>query len=365
MRATFRFLRQYLRPRPDSVRAVETRYARAGAGMLPATLYLPARRRGALAAWVVLHGLTATGRNHPSLRPFAGALAASGAAVLVPEVPEWIGLRVAPEVTGATIAGAAAALAERREVDPGRIGVMGFSFGATQALVAATDAEVGGGIRAIAAWGGYCDLDALFLFGLTGEHELDGRRYRLDPDPYGRWIMMANYVTRIPGLEGYDELASALHELALESGRKGLIASHAVYDPLRRELGAKLPRDQRRIFDMAAPLSGRAPAEMDVARELAPELARAARSADPLLDPSAHLPLVRVTTRIAHGRGDRLVPFTEAFRLQRALPGEICRGCTVTSLYGHSGAEDALGAASRAGEAVRFARLLTDILGLL
>ena len=36
------------------------------------------------------------------------------------------------------------------------------------------------------------------------------RVYRMDPDPYGRWIVGGNYLTRIPGLEDAGDVASAL-----------------------------------------------------------------------------------------------------------------------------------------------------------
>src|SRR5690606_28412635 len=102
MARTLGFLLQYLRPRPGAVEEAEVPYRRDGE-TLPATLYRPAGRRGPHPAWVVLHGLTYRGRYHPSLERLARALAASGALVFVPEIPEWRRLRVAPALTTATI----------------------------------------------------------------------------------------------------------------------------------------------------------------------------------------------------------------------------------------------------------------------
>ncbi|MCA9738493.1 MAG: hypothetical protein KC645_12780, partial [Gemmatimonadetes bacterium] len=47
----------------------------AGPRSVPATLFVPARPRGPLPGWVVLHGLTRPGRAHPSLLRFCRALA--------------------------------------------------------------------------------------------------------------------------------------------------------------------------------------------------------------------------------------------------------------------------------------------------
>src|SRR5690554_6285655 len=92
------FLREYLRPATGALDIRDLSVRRAGEEH-PATLYRPARARGPLPAWVVLHGLTYSGRTHPSLVRFARAVAASGATVLVPDVPEWRSLRVAPAAT--------------------------------------------------------------------------------------------------------------------------------------------------------------------------------------------------------------------------------------------------------------------------
>src|SRR5690606_13732427 len=54
---------------------------------IPATPLCPAEHRGALPAWIALGGISCMGRTHPQLVRFAKALASSGAAVLIPEIP--------------------------------------------------------------------------------------------------------------------------------------------------------------------------------------------------------------------------------------------------------------------------------------
>ena len=58
---------------------------------------------------------------------------------MVPDIPEWRDLRVEPAVTHETIRTAVRELHDRDDTDPDRIGLFGFSFGATQALIAAAD----------------------------------------------------------------------------------------------------------------------------------------------------------------------------------------------------------------------------------
>ncbi len=364
MTATLRFLWSYLRPRPGTVAESLVHYRRGGE-QLEATLYQP-KRGGGHPGWVILHGLAHTGRHHASLQRFARAVAASGAAVMVPDIPEWRRLRVAPAVTVPTIQAAVLALNERPEVERGRVGLIGFSFGATQALVAAADPRLEGHLRGIAAWGGYRDLHRLFRFGLLGRHELDGRQYRTAPDPYGRWIMAANYLTKVPGYEEFGDTAAALDRLANEAGSRGVYADDPVYDPIKEEFRDPLEPRARELFDFFAPPAGRLPPDTSETEALAEGLASAALAADPLLDPGPRLNRLGVRTVFAHGRDDRLVPFTESIRLERDLPPEVSGGCTVTDLFSHSGGTDrSLGLRGTARQGLRFARVLNRIFRLI
>src|SRR5690606_8515639 len=152
----------------------------------------------------------------------------------------WRDLRVAPAVTIGTIQQAVRALQLRDDVKHDHVGLFGFSFGATQALIAAADESTSRLLAGVAAWGGYSDLRRLFRFGLTGEHELDVVTYRTEPDPYGCWFMAGNYLPRVPGYNGTDAVARALHDLALEAGEKGLFAWDPFFDASKRRLRSGL-----------------------------------------------------------------------------------------------------------------------------
>lgn len=365
MPSTTRFLREYLRPGSGDVDVVETTYTR-GDETLPALLYRPAGAPRPRPTWIVLHGLTWHGPGHPSLDRFVRAVAASGAAVMIPEIPEWRRLRVAPGVTGPSVRAAAKRVLDLEVADPDRIALLGFSFGATQALVAAaTDAELARRLRAIAAWGGYYELKALFHFGFCGEYSHGGRSYRTRPDPYGAWIMGANYLTRVPGYADHEAVARALARLADESGRRGAFAGDPVYDPLKRALRAPIPASQLPVFDIFAPPAGQPPPHPELATWMSTALAEAAARTDPLLEPAPLLSGLSVPTLLAHGRDDRLVPFTESLRLAGAIPAALRRSLTVTSLFAHSGINArALGPLGLVRETARFVRLLRRLLRL-
>lgn len=361
---THRFFREYLRPRPRAIAVQDITYLRERA-VLPARVYRPTAAHSALPAWVVLHGLTRTGRLHRGLDRFARAFAAAGNLVLVPDVPEWRELRVAPAAAGATIRAAVHALEQRTDVRAGRVGLLAFSFGATQAIMAGADPELEALLHGIVGWGGYADLHAAIRFGMTGVHELDGKRFRMEPDPYGMWIIAGNYLTAVPGYEDYDDVERALHALAIEAGERGLYAWDPVYDASKARLGAALPNAHRELFHVLAPPTHEPRRDDAAARELAALLADTALRLDPGLDPRPRMAQVQVPVLLAHGRDDRLIPFSESVRLARLLPPQRVHDCVVTGLFAHSGGTlGGLHPLERARETARFLRLMHRILNL-
>ena len=180
--ATLRFLRQYFRPRTDIIDVSETTFTR-GDDVLPATVYRHRRREQYRTAWVVLHGITYRGRQHKGLQRFASSMAAAGHLVLIPEIPEWSRFKVAPALAVPTIRAAVHALHDRTDIDRDRIGLFAFSFGGTQSIIAASDASIQAEMRGLVSWGGYQSVRHLVEFGFTGQHELDGQSFQVEPDP--------------------------------------------------------------------------------------------------------------------------------------------------------------------------------------
>jgi len=332
-----------------------------GEGRISASLILPRRRSGPLPGWVVLHGITVPGRRHPGLLRFARALASTPAAVLIPEIPEWKRLELAPGKAVPTIRAAILALDARAETAPGRTGLVGFSFGAPQALVASTAPELQGHLAAVVAFGGYCDLQRTMEFQFTGEHEWQGVREKLRPDPYGRWVVGANYLTALPGMEEASDVAQALRKLAAAAGEHRIASWDPALDPVKEALRAEVAPRRREIFDLFAPPSHREP-DPERALQMAQELCREASARDPLLDPRPGLAKVPVPVHLLHGHADPLIPYTEVYRLQEALPDPLHVRTTVTGLFAHSEESRVLSLLHGAQEGVRFLGALRAIL---
>lgn len=303
---------------------------------VPATLVVPAKARCRLPGWIAIGGVSRRGRFHPQLERFAEALSSTGAAVLVPEIPEWTRLDVSPRVTTPTIRACVDSLNGNPDVVPGRFGVIGFSFGAPGVAIAASRSGVADQIAGIVLFGGYCSLERTLTCQLTGRHEWNGVDRSLAPDPYGRWVVASNHLTAVPECEDAGDVATALRRLAAEASGRRIPAWDPYHDRMIGELRRALPERRRAIFDyFATPTDAVRPSE-DECLAMAARLTAACRRVDPLLDPGEILKKICVPTQVIHGRGDRLVPFTEGLRLMSELPSDMRRGATVTSMFNHS-----------------------------
>lgn len=315
-----------------------------------ATLVLPAKHRGDLPGWIALGGVSRMGRFHPQLVRFAHALASSGAAVLLPEIPEWRRLTVPPGVAAPTIRASIDVLRRRPEVAKGKLGLIGFSFGGPQAAIAATHEDLAEELAGVVLFGGYCCLERTLVCQLTGDHDWAGVDHSLSPDPYGGWIVGSNYLPLVPGYEDAVDVAGALHRLAAAASDQRVSAWQPHHDGMIEALRASLPEVRRPLFDLFATPSAGVRPDPAARRDIARLLAETCRRLEPLLEPKAALARVRVPTRLIHGRGDRLIPFTESLRLQEELPASARGGLTITGLFNHSADRSPSGLADRVRE---------------
>jgi len=363
---TFRYIRSWLTGRHDLVTG-EVALDREGTEV-PATFVVPRRASrpdGArLPAWIVLHGITRPGREHAQLVRFTRALASGGCAVLIPEVPEWRRLELAPAKTLPTIVASLRALDAIDIVDETRVGLAGFSFGSPQAIAASAHPDLVGRLAGVVGFGGYCDLERTVLFQVTGHHEWAGTEERLRPDPYGRWIVAANYLTAVPGLEDCVRVADGLRWMAAAAGDRGVVAWDPLLDPVRAEVRARLVGPtERDVFGLLAPDGGGA-AEGPEAVELSHALADAARRVDPAIEPGPVLGAAPGPVHLLHGVRDHLIPYTEMLRLAALLPESALRQATITRLFAHSSQDPLPGVVEGARETVRFVRALSDLLAV-
>ncbi len=330
---TVRFVRRWLLER-SSITQQEMLLDR-GDRQVPATLFTPTNVRGPLPGWVVLHGSTRPGRFHPVLLRFARSLASARVAVIVPEVPEWRDLRLAPELTGPTVTMALDALGGSGVTGPGPYGLVGFSFGCPQVLIAAAQPDIGSRLAGVVGFGGYCDLQRILRFQMTGNHEWEGEEHHISPDPYARWIIGGNHLTSVPEYSDAGDVADALWRLAVEAGERRIPAWEASYDPLKEEERRTVAKERRWLFDLFAAPTGVEP-DQEVIREFVPRLAVAAEKASPLMNPTPFLRAIEPQVKLLHGRGDRVMPYTETLRLHERFSVNQSVDMTITDLFAHS-----------------------------
>jgi pimeloyl-ACP methyl ester carboxylesterase len=210
---------------------------------------------------VLVHGVTAAGKDDPRVVQAAGLLARAGFDVLVPSIPGLMRGRLRPADAEPVVAAVEAASAGRRAA------LLAVSIGAGPAVLAAADDRVRNRVSAVVTLGGYASAQELVRFFLTGDYAFGDHRGHVRHDP-------------------------AAVETFLRANAD-LLAGH---DP------------RRLATDHAA------------ARRFLADLPAEARALLPQLSPISALGAVRARLVLVHGRRDRVVPFTETLRLAAARP---------------------------------------------
>ena len=359
---TIRYVRSWITGR-DDVRMREILVDRDGTPV-PTTLLTPRDASPRLPVWIILHGITRPGRAHKQLMRFTRALAEGGCAVLVPEVPEWRELDLCPSLTVPTVLACMEGVRSLGDlVSQEPPGLLGFSFGAPQALAASAHPDLRDRLAGVAGFGGYYDLERTIVFQFTGRHDHGGETHYLRPDPYGRWIAGANYLTAIPGMEDFHGVAAGLRQLAARAGDEGVMSWDARFDALKVDLRRGMAPRERDVFDLFAPQSHREP-DPSEGEDLAHQLAAAGRRVDPGIEPGPYLASVPGPVHLLHGRQDHLIPFTELYRIQAALSPDIESRGIVTRLFGHSSQDSFPGLMEGLREVRSFVPALSGVLGL-
>jgi pimeloyl-ACP methyl ester carboxylesterase len=143
-------------------------------------------------------------------------------------------------------------------------------------------------------------------------------------------------------------------------------AWEACYDSLKEDLLGSIHSSRRDLFRALAPASGRRP-PVEITERLAPLLAQAAHADSPSAKPLSFLGEIPVPVRLVHGRGDRLIPYTESLRIAEGFPADSDVRVYLTGLFSHSQAVKGGGmGVGEPGveEQLNFVRILADILTL-
>jgi dienelactone hydrolase len=284
----------------------------------PARLYLPSDVVDPPGV-VIVHGVHFKGIDEPRLQAFARTIAATGVAVLTPEVRELTDYTIDAKSI-ATIGASAHALGtELGATRPIKVGIMGLSFAGGLSVIAASDPRFANDIAFVVAIGAHDDLGRVLRFFATNRiARPDGSIESLQAHNYGPVVLMYSHVE--------DFFPPADRDVARESLRLWL---HEHFDDARAaatRLGADASRAKmQKVF------------EHDVAA-LAPELLAEIDRLEPSfasVSPSAHARDVHVPVFLLHGAGDTVIPATETVWLARDLPAGAVAGELISEAVQH------------------------------
>ncbi|OGL04239.1 MAG: hypothetical protein A3I03_04585 [Candidatus Rokubacteria bacterium RIFCSPLOWO2_02_FULL_68_19] len=247
---------------------------------------------------VLVPGLSRQGKDHPAFQRLARSLARAGFLVLAPDFPGLRAFHVAESDARAIVR----AVQVLRAEGGSPTGILGFSFGAGPALLAAADPAIRDQIALVGSFGGYWDLANVIGFITTGWFEEDGQWRQAAQQPYNRWKLLAALA---PNMEDPGERARLQRVAERKLANPG--------DDVRVELG-KLGVEGWRLLALVENQ------RRDRMADLLASLTPAMRERFQRLSPSTAAGGVRARLLVAHGRDDDSIPYTESVRLARAAP---------------------------------------------
>jgi dienelactone hydrolase len=279
-----------------------------------ARLYLPADVADP-PGLVVVHGVHWKGIDEPRLKRFARTIAASGVAVVTPEIRELCDYRIEP-ASVTTIGESTRAFSE--QLGGRRVGVMGLSFAGGLSLIAASDPRYQAAFGFVVAVGAHDDLGRVLRFFVTDEAPRpDGSTLHLHAHDYGTAVLEYAYVEDFFPPADVDAARDTLRALLHED----LDAARAHAKALSPESAARM--DRILAHDTAA-LAPEVKAEVE---RLTPRFAA--------VSPAGHLAQLRVPVFLLHGAGDRVIPSSETEWLAHDVPRGLLRDVLVSAAIEH------------------------------
>lgn len=308
-RASGPLLRWESRPITEQEVVLATRH-----GSVAARLYFPAGLSRA-PGLVVVHGIHHLGMDEPRLVSFARAAAASGFAVLTPQVSALADYHV-DAASIPTIGESAEWLEQQHSTGPPS--VIGVSFAGGLALLAACDPQYAPHMRTLLLMGAYEDLGRVSRFLATSEAELpDGHKIPYTAHDYGAAVFVYSHLEQFFSPQD----------------------NRAAHEGLRDWLWEK-PQDAQPWLAQLSP-AGRSVLEFLMARQidrLRPHLLDAIQADLPqlaALSLAGRLGNLRVPVYILHGATDDIIPSTESLWLERDVPSQYLRGALITKAFAH------------------------------
>lgn len=328
------------------------------AGPLRARLYEPARevRRTAL----LVSGLHPSDIDEPRLVRLARQIAASGVAVVTPDIPGLSRFEITPAITDA-IEGAAVWLTTQSRLAPdGKIGMIGVSFSGGLSLVAAGRPSLDGRVAYVFSVGGHGDLPRVLEYLCTGVAP-DRANLLAPPGPdrplppphdYGVAIVLLGVADELVPTRQVEPLRAAVRRYLWASALDGGIDKAQAPREFAavRAMTKTLPEPSATLLNYVV--------DRDVVH-LGPRLRPYLRSygGDPALSVSRS-PKPTAPVFLLHGVNDNVIPSVEAKHLADDLRGHAPVRLLLSGLISHAAADGPV----HLGEVLALAAFSGDLL---
>ena len=296
--------------------AVEGLQIRRDGRSFPADLYYI--KDGEKRATILLtHGIIESGKDDPRLVRFARSLARCGFAVVVPELQGMKSFRILLSDVDDIVETFRAMASLTQIVDPQRLGLMGFSYGAGPTLMAAANPAIRDQVKFAVSFGGYYDPINVIRFITTGTYEYGNERGFIQPEVYGKWIFFMNNADYVE----HESDRRVLREI-FEKESKNQKQEAA------RMVPGLTPRG-RYLYEL---LNTQDPARVD---ELIRETDATFRGYLQKISMVEVIPALKAYLIIGHGSTDPLIPYTESLRLADAVPDKSRVHLAILRLFTH------------------------------
>jgi pimeloyl-ACP methyl ester carboxylesterase len=284
-------------------------------GSVRARLYLPAGISHPPGI-VIVHGIHHLGIDEPRLVNLSRAAAASGFAVLTPEVAALADYRV--DASSIATIGESPAWFEQR-LGSGPVTVIGVSFAGGLALLAASDPQYAPHMRALVLMGAYDSLARVSQFLASDEAELpDGRWIPYAAHEYGALVLVYSHLDQFFPIADIPVAREALRDLLSEKPEAA--------QPLFARLSPEARLTMEALFTHQV-------------SHLRAQLLAVIAAARPQLDalsPEGKLGQLRVPVYVLHGASDNVIPPTESEWLAKDVPPRDLRAVLITPAFSHA-----------------------------
>jgi pimeloyl-ACP methyl ester carboxylesterase len=313
-----------------------------------AWLYTP-RDRPPETVYLIAPGLHYAGPADPRADRFATILAAGGALVFAPFLPDYIDLHVRPSVIVDFERTFDALLTQPETPAGARPTLFSISFGSLPALRLAANPEYAGRIGATVIFGGYADWDETIEFCLTGC--VDGKPHGTR-DPLNQPVVMMNLLSDIPEAPDQIEVVTdAWRQYVAATWGRAEMKMDGRWQSVARSIGDKLSARHAEFFYIGCGLE---PGAHDMCRRALDRRAERTK----FLDPRPHLSGIRSPVHLVHGVDDDVIPYAQTAKLAAALPSHTKPATYLTGLYGHTGQNAPKGIGALARELITMGRIL-------